>query len=159
MNIEHRLYINAPVEEVFNLVYDEEQLKLWAEDVVETRYHADHDRTDPVGTTFTQFIQEGSRRAEYCGEIIAYDPLRHLSLTIGNRRFTMRVEYRFVAEAGQTRLDYQARMIAGTWLMRLTGSLFEGFTRRILYNQMWRLKAVAESSYVAPQQAETRLAA
>ena len=159
MNIEHRLYINAPVEEVFNLVYDEEQLKLWAKDVVETRYHADHDRSNPVGATFTQFIQEGSRRAEYRGEIVAYDPLRYLGLTIGDRRFTMRVEYHFVAEAGQTRLDYQARMIAGTWLMRLTGSLFEGFTRRILYHQMWRLKAVAESIHAALRQEETRLAA
>ena len=159
MNIEYRLYIQAPVTEVFHLVYDKELQRLWMVNLVETRALASGDGGSAVGAKFCQTIQEGNRRVNYAGAVIAYDPLRHVGLTIGNGQFTMQVDYRFVADAEQTRLDYRAQMIQGTWFMRLTGKLFASFTRRILYHQMRRLKAVAEARQNARQLAEDLLAA
>ena len=159
MNIEYSLYVNAPVQDVFSLVNDKDNLKLWMDDVVETTYLESPQREDPIGRKFIQKIKEGRNTNAYTGEIVAFDRFRHLAVTLGNRQFTVRVDYRFVGDAGQTRLDYQARLIEGSWLMRLTGKLFAGFTRRILLHQMWRLKAVAESPRVPACQAAERLAA
>lgn len=159
MNIEYSLYVNAPVQDVFSLVDDKDNLKLWMDDVVETIYLENHQREAPIGRKFIQKIKEGRHTTAYSGEVVAYDRLRHLAVTLGNRQFTVRVDYRFIGDAGQTRLDYQARLIEGSWLMRLTGKLFASFTRKILLHQMWRLKAVAESMRVTACPAAERLAA
>lgn len=150
MNIEHRIYINAPVQQVFQLLDDGDALKLWMEDLLEMKYRDGGAGDSRLGVRFTQRFKEGGRVGEYAGEVIAYEPLRHLALRVGNRDFTLRIDYQLVADAGQTRLDYRAQMVAGNWFMRLTGKLFEGFTRRILHSQMWRLKTVAEACVVEP---------
>ncbi|MBI3653136.1 MAG: SRPBCC family protein [Acidobacteria bacterium] len=144
MNCTHTMFINAPVAKVFSLVDDEKNLKRWMDGLEETIFPEGYERAKSVGTKFKQRIREGARVNEYDGEVIAYDKPHHLAILLGNKHFTVRVDYRFTADRLQTRLDYQSAMIRSSWFVNLMCKLFAGFTRRLLNKQMQKLKELAE---------------
>jgi uncharacterized protein YndB with AHSA1/START domain len=144
MNFTYALEINAPIARVFDLVDDDDNIKLWMDGLEETTYPEGKNRANPVGTKFKQQIREGSRVAEYEGRVIAYEKLNLLAITIGNSQFEMEVVYRFTPKGAWTWLDYSATMTRGNLMMKLMGKLFAPLTRRILDRQMKRLKELAE---------------
>jgi uncharacterized protein YndB with AHSA1/START domain len=146
MNCTYTLDIDAPIAKVFSLVDEEKNLKKWLDGLEETIYPEGLDRAKAVGTKFKQRIKEGSRVKEYDGEVIAYDKPQHLAILLGNKQFTVKVDYRFTANGTQTRLHYSAEIIRAGWFVRLMGKLFAGFTKRLLDKQMKKLKALAESA-------------
>ena len=146
MNEHHAMVIAAPIERVWALIDDAENLKRWMEGLVETTYPDGFDRSRAVGTRFVQLIREGGRIAEYAGEIVAYDPPAHLGITVGNSVFRMRVDYRLAEVPGGTRMDYSALMVDAGRIVRFMSRLFGWLTRRILRKQMARLRAMAEAA-------------
>ncbi|MEW6129369.1 MAG: SRPBCC family protein [Acidobacteriota bacterium] len=146
MQFTYNLQINAPIQKVFALVDDEQNLKLWMDGLEETIYPESLNRQNPVGTKFKQRIREGRRIAEYDGEVLVYENPTHLAIIIGNQQFTMQVDYRFSAKGEWTWLDYSATMVGGNFFMKLFAKLFAPLTRRILDRQMRKLKEVAENS-------------
>jgi uncharacterized protein YndB with AHSA1/START domain len=149
MRITYQLDIEAPIGAVFEQIDDDQKLKLWMEGLEETVYPSGRDPQNPLGTRFIQKIREGNRVGEYAGEVIAYEKPKRLAIDIGNRQFTMRVDYRLSPTPAGTRLDYSAETIKATWLVRLLGKLFSAFTRRLLDRQMKKLKEVAESQPIS----------
>ena len=145
MNERHTMEIAVPVDRVWSLIDDSENLKQWMEGLVETTYPDGFDRRRAVGTRFVQRIREGGRVADYAGEIVAYDPPRHLGIMVGNRVFRMQVDYRLTPVAVGTRLDYSALMVEAGAVVRFMSRLFGWLTRKILRRQMARLKAMAET--------------
>lgn len=146
MNCTYTLDIHAPIAKVFSLVDEDKNLKKWIDGLEETIFPEGYDRAKTVGTKFKQRIKEGSHINEYDGEVIAYEKPHHLAILLGNKHFTVKVEYRFTSNGTRTRLDYQAEMIRASWFVRLMCKLFSGFTQRILDRQMKKLKELAESS-------------
>jgi carbon monoxide dehydrogenase subunit G len=146
MNCTYILHINAPIAKVFSLVDEEKNLKKWIDGLEETVFPEGYDRAKTVGTKFKQRIKEGSRINEYDGEVIAYEKPSHLGILLGNKHFTVKVDYRFTTDGVQTRLDYQAEIIRAGWFVRFMGKLFSGFSKRLLDRQMKKLKELAESS-------------
>ena len=146
MNERHTMVIAAPMERVWALIDDADNLKKWMEGLVETTYPDGFDRRRAVGTRFVQRIREGGRVADYAGEIVAYDPPSHLGITVGNSVFRMQVDYRLGEVPGGTRLDYSALMVEAGGIVRFMSRLFGWLTRRILRKQMARLRAMAESA-------------
>lgn len=146
MRAAYHLNINAPVGIVFNLVDDDEKVKLWMDGLEETLYPSGRNRENPVGTKFRQRVREDGRLTEYEGEVIAYSKPTHLGLRIGNSEFLMQVDYRFTPSATGTRLDYTAEMLEARWFIRLMNRFFNWLTLRILDRQMKRLKQLAEAS-------------
>lgn len=140
------MVIAAPLERVWELIDDDENLKRWMDGLVDTSYPDGLDRTRPVGTRFVQRIKEGGRVSEYEGVVTAYDRLKHLGIEIGNRVFTMGVDYRLTSVPGGTRLDYTAVMRRGGGFIRVMTVLFGWLTRKILRKQMAKLKALAEAA-------------
>lgn len=149
MRITYQLDIEAPIGTVFEQLDDDEKLKLWMEGLEETIYPSGRDAQNPLGTKFVQKIREGGRVGEYDGEVIAYEKPTRLAIDIGNRQFTMRVDYRLRPTPTGTRLDYSVETIRATWFVRLLGNLFSGFTRRLLDRQMKKLKELAESQPIS----------
>lgn len=145
MNETFSMVVAAPVERVWALIDDPENLKRWMDGLEGTTYPDGLDRSRPVGTRFVQRIREGGRVSEYQGIVTAYDHLRHLGIEIGNRAFTMAVDYRLAPVPGGTCLDYAAVMKRGGAFVRVMTLLFGWVTRKILRKQMARLKALAES--------------
>jgi uncharacterized protein YndB with AHSA1/START domain len=146
MNSTYTLNINAPIGKVFSLVDEEKNLKRWMDGLEDTIFPEGYDRAKTVGTKFKQRIKEGSQVNEYDGEVIAYEKPHHLAILLGNKHFTVKVDYHFTPDGTRTRLDYQCEMIRGGWFVRLMCRLFAGFTQRILDKQMKKLKELAESS-------------
>jgi uncharacterized protein YndB with AHSA1/START domain len=144
MNFTYAIQINAPIASVFNLVDDDDMIKLWMDGLEETIYPEGKNRLSPVGTKFKQRIREGSRVAEYEGQVIAYEKSNLLAITIGNAQFEMEVVYRFTPKGAWTWLDYSATMRRGNLFIKLMGKLFAPLTRRILDKQMKKLKEIAE---------------
>ncbi len=145
MEYTYQIHIAAPIDTVFALLDDDAQLARWMDGLEETTYPDGKHDASRVGTRFRQRIREGGRVATYDGEVTAYRKPHHLGVTIGNRSFTMQVDYRLTAAGGGTQLDYAVRMIRGSWFYRLMGKLFGWLTRRILTRQMTKLKACAEA--------------
>jgi uncharacterized protein YndB with AHSA1/START domain len=145
MNCSYTLFIKAPVARAFSMVDDEKNLKRWMDGLEETIFPEGYERAKTVGTKFKQRIKEGGRVNEYDGEVIAYEKPHHLAILLGNKHFTVQVDYRFTADGLQTRLDYQSEMIRANRFVRLMCRLFAGFTKRLLDRQMKRLKELAES--------------
>jgi uncharacterized protein YndB with AHSA1/START domain len=146
MNCAYTLFINAPVAKVFSLVDEEKNLKRWMDGLEETIFPEGYERAKTVGTKFKQRIKEGRRVNEYDGEVIAYEKPYHLAILIGNKHFTVQVDYRFTADGLQTRLDYKSEMVRSNRFVRLMCKLFAGFTKRLLDKQMKKLKELAEST-------------
>ena len=144
MAITYQLQINAPIEKVFDLVDDDDKIKLWMEGLEETIYTSPQDRENPVGTTFKQKIREGGRVTEYDGVVTAYEKPKHLGVQISNSSFAMQVDYRFTSTPTGTRLDYVAEMVDPSWFTRLMSKLFSWLTNRILHKHMKNLKALGE---------------
>ncbi len=145
MNETYSQVIAAPVSRVWELIDNHDNLKLWMDGLEDTTYPDGLDRSRPVGTRFVQRIREGGRVAEYQGVVTAYEQLRHLGIEIGNRAFTMGVDYRLTPVEAGTRLDYSANMKRGGAFIRIMTTLFGWVTRKILRKQMARLKAIAEA--------------
>ena len=145
MNETFSMDIEAPPERVWALIDDPENLKRWMDGLEETTYPAGIDRSRPIGTRFVQRLRGGGRVSEYQGVVTAHDRLRHLGIEIGNRAFTMAVDYRLAPVPGGTRLDYSATMKRGGGFMRVMVVLFGWLTRKILREQMAKLKALAEA--------------
>jgi len=145
MNESCRIEIEAPIERVWPLVADDQNLAKWMDGLKETTYPDGLDKGRAVGTRFVQRIQEGGRVQTYEGRVTAYDPPSHLGITVGNRAFEMQVDYRFIDLGGRTRLDYSAQMVRAGLFVRLMSTLFGVVTRRILRRQMAKLKALAEA--------------
>ena len=145
MNERFSMVIAAPVERVWELIDDDANLKRWMDGLVDTSYPDGIDRAQPVGTRFVQRIREGGRISEYAGVVTAYDRLKHLGIEIGNRVFTMAVDYRLAGVPEGTRLDYTAVMRRGGGFIRVMTVLFGWLTRKILRKQMAKLKALAEA--------------
>ena len=60
MVFEHTMTVAAPIEKVFALVDDAEQLKLWMDGLEEMVYTGPVDRDNPVGAEFRRKIREGA---------------------------------------------------------------------------------------------------
>ena len=145
MNETYSMDIAAPAERVWELIDDHENLKRWMDGLEDTSYPDGLDRNRPVGTRFVQRIREGGRVSEYQGTVTAYDRLKHLAIEIGNRAFTMAVDYRLTPIPAGTRLDYSAVMKRGGMFITIMTALFGWLTRKILRKQMAKLKALAEA--------------
>lgn len=145
MHITYQIDIAAPIDSVFALLDDDDQLMRWMDGLEGTTYPNGKDPANPVGVRFRQRIREGGRVTEYDGAVTAYAKPTHLGVRIGNRSFTMEVDYHLTAGDGATRLDYAAQMVEASRFARVMARLFGWLTRRILRKQMTKLKACAEA--------------
>ena len=137
--------IDAPRNKVFTLITEPDNLKIWMTGVVETVFHAMPDNGSQVGRKFTQKIKEGGKISEYQGEVLAYDPGMHFAIRLGNKHYSMRVDYRLHELApGKTKLNYLTTTESNSWFVKLMGKLFKGYTNKILKKHMANLKQLAE---------------
>lgn len=150
MQIAQTLEIAAPRDRVWPLLDDDENLKLWMPDVVDTTYPDGKpeagSQLSPVGTRFLQRIREGGRISTYEGQITAYEPQRLLGIRLGdNRHFFTDVTYRLSGEGGTTRLDYTCDVALTSRLGRIMIWIGGPMARRIIKRHMANLKRLAEA--------------
>ena len=145
MTIEYNQKINAPIETVFDCVDDEEKLKQWMTGLIETQYLSPKNVETPVGARFRQKIREGGNIVTYDGTITAYKKPEHLAVNISCKAFSVDTNYYFTANGGTTTLHYSCDIKYHTWVSKIIGTLFGFLHKRILDQQMKKLKALGEA--------------
>ncbi|HVS00154.1 MAG TPA: SRPBCC family protein, partial [Thermoanaerobaculia bacterium] len=139
MRFTYAIEIDAPVEEVFELVETPEKMELWIDGLEVNEFPPGYDRTNPVGTRFQQGIRESGRLGRFEGVVTAYEKLRRFGIRLMGRRFTADVDYSFTPLPGKTRVDYASAIHFQSFADRLMAKAFRHLAEGIIRNQMWRL--------------------
>jgi carbon monoxide dehydrogenase subunit G len=136
---------------LWKFIYEPERQKLWMKGMLENRPTSEGPTR--VGSTFHMRIKEGTKSADYDGEVTAYDPPKHLGIRFWGGTFPkgmkMRADYRLTDLGGRTRLDYVAEVDSEKkppFLMRLLMPLFLLFGKLQLRSFMKTLKRLAEET-------------
>jgi uncharacterized protein YndB with AHSA1/START domain len=143
VKITYAVHIEAPVEEVFELLRNPEKADLWMDGLEENTFPPGADY--PVGTRFRRAVREAELLAVYEGEVTAYERPTHLGIRLSSRRLSVDVDYRLSPDRGGTRAVYSADLRLRSWIERLATRLLRHLTEGVVRNQMWKLKRVAES--------------
>lgn len=146
MRFTYAIEIDAPVEEVFELVETPEKMELWIDGLEVNEFPRGYDRSNPVGTRFRQGIRESGRLSRFDGVVTAYERLRRFGIRLEGRRFVAKVDNRFTPLSGKTRVDYTSEIHFHSFADRLMAKAFRHLAEGIIRNQMWRLKRVAEGT-------------
>lgn len=145
MHITTTVDIEAPIDVVWPLLNEDENLNLWMPDVIETSYPDGKQAGDPVGTRFIQKIREGGGIKTYDGQVTAYEPRQLLGVRLGDdSNFQTDVTYRLSEDGAGTRLDYDCEITLKSWFGRIMSVIGVPMARQIVRRHMANLKRVAE---------------
>jgi uncharacterized protein YndB with AHSA1/START domain len=134
---------DSPVEEVFAFVDDDAKVKQWIGGLIET------ERTTQgkpgVGSRFRQKVKVGNRVMELDGELLAYEPMRRVSVSLDSDLCEMKVSYGFEEVGGRTRLSYTCDSSYHGFFYRLLSPLIKYVTQQKLRKDFARLEQLLES--------------
>lgn len=145
MQYSYTQQISAPVERVFDFLYDENKVKQWIPELVNNEYDSNFDKEHPVGTVFIQRLREGGRIRNYYGEITNFKRNELLELRLWNKEFSVLVSYKLTPGNNSTTLNYSCCTVFFNWFYWVMGRLFSASMKRMLVKQLDKLKALAEA--------------
>jgi len=112
MRVEYRAEIRCTPRQLWPFLDDAEKQKLWLTTLIELRSTSKLARA--VGSTFEFRVREGRRISNYEGRINAYDPPRHLGISMWGGALrqgsVMKVDYRVADLKNHCRLEYYAEI-------------------------------------------------
>jgi carbon monoxide dehydrogenase subunit G len=142
------LYIDAPPARVWQLIDDPMHLPLWMPEVIDTVYPDGRKTDDARGTRFVQRVKDASGIKTYQGKVVAYEPGRHLALTMTETMVTISVGYRLMPYEQGTRLDFTGDLAMNNPLFSMMALAAWPMARAHLSRQISDLKRVAEAAPV-----------
>ncbi|MEK6258912.1 MAG: SRPBCC family protein [Planctomycetota bacterium] len=142
--------INAPIETVFQLLTEPEQVRRWMPTLESTETVSTPDDGSVVGTRFRQRIrsanQAGSTVTTYEGVITEYEPPDRFAVRVGSSVILMEGRYELTRGPGDsTDLQYVAEARVTHWLLRWFGWLMDKAMQLGMTQHLQSLKRVAES--------------
>lgn len=133
----------SPVEEVFAYIDEDEKVKQWIGGLIST------ERTTAgrpgVGSRFRQKVKVGSRVMELDGELLAYEPNRHLRVKLNSDLCEMIVSYDFEGDGARSRLRYTCDSKYHGLFYRLLSPLIKYVTQQKLRKDFARLEQLLGS--------------
>lgn len=116
MRVEYRQEVRCTAWQLWPYLDDGEKQKLWLTTLIELAPTSQIPRV--VGSTFEFRVREGRRISHYEGRIDAYDPPRHLGVSLWGgvlrKGSVMRVDYRVADLKTHCRLEYYAEIDTST---------------------------------------------
>lgn len=146
MRIELQCDIAAPIERVFAYLSEDDLRRLWTPGLEEISYPTGQRPAEPVGTRFTQRLNDGGELITYQGEFTEWEPPRRLGLLVGPEGYSFAVQWHLMALGTGTRLHYQATLRRAGWWYRLCACLTQGMVTHQMRLQLRQLKLLAEST-------------
>jgi carbon monoxide dehydrogenase subunit G len=133
--------INVPVERVFAYVTDFRNNAKWQEGVVESTQTPDG--PTQLGTKFKTVRTLLGQKLEATGEVTEFEPNKKMAFksTSGPIKFSM--SQTFEADAGGTKLIFQAEVEAGGFFKLAEGAL-SGNMKKMFEDQIKKLEEVLE---------------
>lgn len=144
------LQINAPVEEVFQLLTEPEQVRRWMLTLESTETVSTPDDGSVVGTRFRQRIRSsnhaGGQVDTYEGVITEYEPPDRFAVRVGSSAILMEGRYELTRGPGDsTHLQYVAEARITHWLLRWFGWLMDKAMQLGITQHLQSLKRIAEA--------------
>ncbi len=136
--LNYTLVIDAPIEEVFSYLNDVERNKLWIKGLYEEETLYEEEETY-LNSRFIQRIKSMGMDLEFLGMITSYSEPTYLEMYYSDPRFVIRLEYILEEVEEGTKLTHRAYSVDSS-------SFINFFNKRILRNQMKRLKEAVEDS-------------
>ena len=146
--------INAPIDDVFKLLTEPEQVKRWMPTLESTETISKPDDGSVVGTRFRHRIrsanssvnQAGSTITTYEGVITEYEPPGRFAVRLGNKMLLMESQYDLSRGPGDsTDLQCLTEARVTHWLLRWFGGLMNKAMQLGMTQHLQSLKRVAES--------------
>ena len=133
--------IEAPKDFVFKLISDYSKHALWITGLEDEKHT---DAPEITGSTFCEKIKMYGFKEEYCGKVLAYEEGKMYQIEVGDKWVDFKLEYDF-EEVNPTK----THLILTAWTLKGTSlhKLFNVFNKRILEDQLTRLKVVAETEF------------
>lgn len=148
MEISYHQEIIAPIEVVFDILTDDEKMKIWMEGLQLIEYPEEKNVDNPVGTQFIYHIKEGGHTQQYSGSVTEYTQPTLWGIELSNAAYQFNMTYELTSQARKTQVDYHCEMVFGSVFHRIMGFLFRWLTKRILKSQMIKLKQLSEQESV-----------
>jgi uncharacterized protein YndB with AHSA1/START domain len=145
VNLSFQINIKTPVEKVFDLVSDIDNMKQWMDSLIESEYTSGFDPENAIGVKFRQRASEMGQEVEYEGEIIAYEKPTLFAVRVGNKKFAAEIKYRLSTSDDGSLLKYSAELVKASLAFRLLASAFSATAEKTLARQMQNLKKLAET--------------
>ena len=148
MRIDYSMELSCTPDQVWPYLEDPELQKQWMKGLLENQ--STSEGPTRVGSTFRMRIKEGSRTADYEGQVTAYEKQRHLGIRMWGgglpKDTAIVVDYRLADLNGRTRLDYVCQLQGPPpgLFMRLMMPLGAMFARMQLKSFMRKLKSLVE---------------
>ncbi len=112
MHVDYRAEFRCTPWQLWPFLDELEKQRLWLTTLIELAPTSHVARA--VGSTFDMRVREGRRIVRYEGRINAYDPPRHLGVSLWGGAFSkgvvMQVDYRIADLDGRSRLEYMAQI-------------------------------------------------
>ena len=142
--------INAPIDDVFKLLTEPEQVRRWMPTLESTETVSKPDDGSVVGTRFRHRIrsanQTGSTVTTYEGVITEFEPPDRFAVRIGNKMLLMESRYELSRGPGDsTDLQCVTEARVTHWLLRWFGWLMNKAMQLGMTQHLQSLKRVAEA--------------
>ena len=145
--------INAPIDDIFKLLTEPEQVRRWMPTLESTETVSKPDDGSVVGTRFRHRIrsanssmnQVGTTVTTYEGVITEYEPPDRFTVRIGNKMLLMESRYKLSRGPGDStdlQCVFEARVTH--WLFRWFGWLMDKAMQLGMTQHLQSLKRVAE---------------
>ncbi len=136
------IYLNCPVDQVFDFLVDNNNLRAWQSNLIE--FEQLTEGPVRVGTHFREVRRTGPRQSEIQATVTEYDQVnkRFGTKTITKPQVT--VNYALESEAGGTRLDYKFVMLT-SGMMRVLEPLLAGSIKKDTDFDFQTLKRILET--------------
>lgn len=145
MKKSYRMNIAAPWTTVFGLIENPEQRRLWITGLADTLYTWRPEGDSLLGAQCVVNFMEGGRLVEYIGEITGHTPPSHFGMTLSNRHFAWRLDYRLSQSGQGTQLEHSVQILPRSWPGKVVGFIFTWFAKREIAIQLASLKLHAEA--------------
>ena len=148
LDAEVTIYVDRPVDEVFEFVSDPENMSRWIEYVAEAGYS---DGAEPgVGATYKVKYTYGRRVSDLTMQITEFEPPTRFGYMTVKGPYPIRAAYTLASEGRGTRFTYfqdaQSDSFITACMFTLLGFLLKIPTRGLLRKNSERMKAEVEGA-------------
>lgn len=138
------IFINRPIEQVFEYTVDGYNLHNWQSGFFEHELLTEGPKR--VGTRVREVRQVGPRKAEIQAEVTAFELNKRFATKTSTKPYVT-VNYTFESENGGTRIDYKFTMVTNG-LMRLIEPMIARGIKSDSQKDLEKLKNILESKTV-----------
>lgn len=131
-------YVDAPIDVVFELVNDDEKIKLWNTLLVENIYENDEDKYDyKPGMKFKTVQRVEKKTVTVDSEMIEYDPPYKIIMHSTSKEGLSISKYFLTREGTGTRIVVESSVIPSNFFYKLTIKLF-GWAVKAMYIEQYK---------------------